>query len=388
MNSGRTVLAQLFDFISKYEFDKTVTKYQGNYKSQAFSCWEQYVVMCFAQLTYRESLRDIEACLQAVSGKLYHCGIRSKVAKSTLAYWNETRDWRIYADFAQVLITEARPLYVIDNEFKLDIEGLVYAFDSTTIHLCLALFPWAKYRKTVGAVKAHTLLDLRGNIPTSIYITDGSIHDLNALDELIIENGAYYIMDRGYIDYERLYRIHKSLAYFVLRVKNNFLFKRLYSAKVDKSKGVKCDQTVMLTGFYVKQDYPEKLRRIKYFDAQTKKTFVFLTNNFSLEAELIAKLYKERWKIELFFKWIKQHLRIKAFYGTTQNAVNTQIWIAVSIYVLVAIVKKKLKLEKSLYNILQILSITLFEKMPIKQAFEDFELNNIKNTNNKQLEMF
>lgn len=388
MNSGRTVFAQLFDFISKYEFDKSVNKYQGNYKSQAFSCWEQYVVMCFAQLTYRESLRDIEACLQAVSGKLYHCGIRSKVAKSTLAYWNETRDWRIYADFTQVLITEARNLYVIDNEFKLDVEGLVYAFDSTTIHLCLGLFPWAKYRKEVGAIKAHTLLDVRGNIPTSIYVTDGSVHDLNALDTLIIENGAYYIMDRAYVDYVRLYRMHRAQGYFVSRVKNNFLFKRLYSAKVDKSSGVKCDQTVMLAGFYAKQNYPEKLRRIKYYDEQTKKTFVFLTNNFALEAILIAKLYKERWKIELFFKWIKQHLRIKAFYGTTQNAVNTQIWIAVSIYLLVAIIKKRLKLEKSLYNILQIFSITLFEKMPIKQALEETELNGTENNSHNQLEMF
>jgi hypothetical protein len=388
MNSGRTVLAQLFDFISKYEFDKIVNNYKGNYKSQSFSCWEQYVVMCFAQLTYRESLRDIEACLQAVSGKLYHCGIRSKVAKSTLAYWNETRDWRIYADFAQVLISEARKLYVSENEFKLDIEGLIYAFDSTTIQLCLALFPWAKYRKTVGAIKAHTLLDLRGNIPTSIYITHGKVHDLKALDILIIENGAYYIMDRGYVDYVSLYRIHKELAYFVTRVKSNFIFKRLRSTKVDKCKGIKCDQTVMLTGFYAKQNYPEKLRRIKYYDAETKKTYVFLTNNFLLEAELIAKLYKERWKIELFFKWIKQHLRIKAFYGTTQNAVNTQIWIAVSIYVLVAIIKKKLKLEKSMYNILQILSITLFEKMPIQQAFEDVELDNIKNITGNQLEIF
>lgn len=388
MNKGRTVLAQLFDFISKYEFDKSVNKYQGNYKSQTFSCWEQYVVMCFAQLTYRESLRDIEACLQVVSGKLYHCGIRSKVAKSTLAYWNETRDWRIYADFAHVLIAEARKLYRLENDFKLDIDGLVYAFDSTTIHLCLALFPWAKYRKTVGAVKVHTLLDLRGNIPTSIFITDGSVHDLNALDELIIENGAYYIMDRGYVDYVRLNRINKALAYFVTRVKTNFLFKRLDSVKVDKSKGVKCDQTIVLAGFYAIQNYPEKLRRIKYFDAQTKKTFIFLTNNFILEAEVIAKLYKERWKIELFFKWIKQHLRIKAFYGTTQNAVHTQIWIAVSVYVLIAIVKKKLKLEKSLYNILQILSVTLFEKIPIQQAFENIDLDKITNSDSNQLEIF
>src|ERR1035437_1389866 len=284
MNTGRTVLAQLFDFISKYAFEKSVNKYQGNYKSQTFSCWEQYVVMGFAQLTYRESLRDIEACLQAVSGKLYHCGIRSKVAKSTLAYWNETRDWRIYSDFAQGLISEARKLYVEDNEFKLDIEGLVYAFDSTTIDLCLTLFPWAKFRKTKAAIKAHTLLDLRGNIPTWIHITDGSVHDVNALDELIIEAGAYYVMDRGYVDYERLYRIHKALAYFVTRAKVNFAFRRLYSTAVDKSTGVRCDQVVVLTGYNAKKDYPEKLRRIKYYDAQTKKTFVFLTNNFAVEA--------------------------------------------------------------------------------------------------------
>lgn len=388
MNTGRTVLAQLFDFISKYEFDKSVNKYKGNYKSQTFSCWEQYVVMSFAQLTYRESLRDIESCLQAVSGKLYHCGIRNKVSKSTLAYWNETRDWRIYSDFAQGLIAEARKHYVEDNEFKLDIEGLVYAFDSTTIDLCLTLFPWAKFRKTKAAVKAHTLLDLRGNIPTWIHITDGSVHDVNALDELIIEAGAYYVMDRGYVDYERLYRIHKALAYFVTRAKVNFAFRRLYSATVDKCTGVLCDQTVMLTGYKAKKDYPEKLRRIKYYDVETKKTFVFLTNNFTVEAILIAKLYKARWEIELFFKWIKQHLRIKAFYGTTQNAVYTQIWIAVSIYLLVAIMKKKLKLEQSLYNILQILSITLFEKMPIEQAFQDIELQNINKATPNQLKMF
>lgn len=388
MNAGRTILAQLFDFISKYEFDKSVNKYRGNYKSQSFSCWEQYVVMSFAQLTYRESLRDIEACLQAMLGKLYHCGIRSKVAKSTLAYWNETRDWRIYADFTQVLISEARRLYATDNEFKLDIEGLVYAFDSTTINLCLALFPWAKFRKTKAAVKAHTLLDLRGNIPAWIHITDGRVHDVNALDELIVEAGAYYVMDRGYVDYKRLFHIHKALAYFVTRAKDNFAFRRLYSASVDKSTGLKCDQTVILTGYYAKKDYTEKLRRIKYYDTETKKTFVFLTNNFNLEAILIAKLYKERWKIELFFKWIKQHLRIKAFYGTTQNAVYTQIWIAVSIYVLVAIVKKKLKLELSLYSILQILSLTLFEKMPIKQVFQGVELQNINESSSNQLKMF
>jgi transposase len=388
MNTGRTVLAQLFDFISKYEFEKCVNKYHGNYKSQTFSCWDQYVVMSFAQLTYRESLRDIEACLQAVSGKLYHCGIRGNVARSTLAYWNETRDWRIYADFAQVLISEARKLYADDNEFKLDIDGLVYAFDSTTIDLCLTLFPWAKFRKTKAAVKAHTLLDLRGNIPTWIHITDGSVHDVNVLDELILEPGAYYVMDRGYIDYERLFHIHSSSAYFVTRAKDNFSFKRQYSAEVDKSTGVQCDQTVVLLGARVKKDYPEKLRRIKYYDEKLKKTFVFLTNQFALEALLIAKLYKSRWEVELFFKWVKQHLRIKAFYGTTRNAVYTQIWIAVSIYLLVAIMKKKLNLENTLYNILQILSITLFEKMPIQQAFQDIELQNTNRGTPNQLKLF
>lgn len=388
MNSGRTILSQLFDFISKYEFDKCVDKYKGNYKSQSFSCWEQYVVMSFAQITYQESLRDIEACLQAVSSKLYHCGIRSKVAKSTLAYWNETRDWRIYADFAQILILEARKLYITDNDFQLEIEGLVYAFDSTTIDLCLTLFPWAKFRKTKAAVKAHTLLDLRGNIPSWIYITDGSVHDVNALDELNIETGAYYVMDRGYVDYGRLYRINQSRAYFVTRAKVNFAFRRLYSREVDKSTGVKCDQIIVLTGYKAKKDYPEKLRRIKYYDTETNKTFVFLTNNLVLEAELIAKLFKKRWKVELFFKWIKQHLRIKAFFGTSKNAVYTQIWIAVSVYLLVAIMKKKLKLDQTLYTILQILSITLFEKIPIQQAFQDVELQNDNDSPSNQLKLF
>lgn len=388
MNTGRTILAQLFDFVSKYEFDKSVNKYNGNYKSQEFSCWEQYVVMCFAQLTYRESLRDIEACLKAVSGKLYHCGIRSKVAKSTLAYWNETRDWRIYAEFAQTLIHEARTLYIDDNDFKLDIDGLVYAFDSTTIDLCLTLFPWAKFRKTKAAVKAHTLLDLRGNIPTWLFITDGNVHDVNALDELNIEVGAYYVMDKGYVDFERLYRMHKALAYFVTRAKDNFAFRRLYSAPVDKTTGVRCDQTILLTGYKSKKNYPDKLRRIKYCDAETKIVYVFLTNNFTLSAIIIAQLYKERWQIELFFKWIKQHLRIKAFYGTSRNAVYTQIWIAVSIYLIVAIVKRKLKLEQTLYTILQILSVTLFEKIPINQLFNDVELQNTIKPKYKQLKMF
>lgn len=388
MNIGRTVFSQLLDLIPKYEFDKAVRKYKGNYKSQTFSCWEQYLTMCFAQLTYRESLRDIESCLQAVSDKLYHCGIRSKVSKSTLAYWNETRDWRIYADFTQILIAQARKLYADDNEFQLEVSGLVYAFDSTTIDLCLTLFPWAKFRKTKAAVKAHTLIDLRGSIPTWIHITDGSVHDVNVLDELFIEPGAYYIMDRGYVDYGRLYLIHTSKGFFVTRAKDNFAFKRIYSAPVDKNAGILCDQTVKLTGYYAKKDYPEKLRRIKYHDAETDNTFAFVTNDFSLDALVIAKLYKERWKVELFFKWIKQHLRIKAFYGTSQNAVYTQIWIAVSIYVLVAVMKKQIKLPHSLYTILQILSITLFEKMPIRQAFQQVDLPNQNDDLHKQLKLF
>jgi len=388
MYLGRTVIAQMFDFISKYEFDKCVLKYKGNYKAQSFSCWEQYVVMTFAQLTYRESLRDIESCLKAISNKLYHCGIQNSVSKSTLAYWNETRDWRIYGDFAQILINEARRIYKEDNDFDLEIDGLAYAFDSTTIDLCLNLFPWAKFRKAKAAIKAHTLLDLRGNIPTWIFITDGSVHDVNALDYLIYEANAYYILDRGYVDYARLFKIHKSLAFFVTRAKDNFACRRIYSSPVNKNEGVQCDQTVLLTGHYAKQDYPDKLRRIKYFDKETNNNLIFLTNNFALDASLIARLYKQRWQVELFFKWLKQHLRIKAFYGTTQNAVFTQIWIAVSVYVLVAIIKRKLKLDQSLYSILQILSITLFEKMPIIRVFQDNSLKDNHQDDPNQLKLF
>lgn len=388
MNSGRTVFAQLMDFIPKYEFDKSVDKYRGNYKAQEFSCWEQFVVMSFAQLTYRESLRDIETCLRAVSGKLYHCGIKSKVARSTLAYWNERRDWRIFAEFAQVLISKARKLYEKENELVLDIDGMVYAFDSTTIDLCLTLFPWAKFRTSKAAVKAHTLLDVRGSIPTWIAITDGSVHDVNLIDELFIEAGAYYIMDRGYIDYQRLYRIEQSKAFFITRAKDNFAAKRVYSAKVDRSTGLRCDQTVALVGYYSIRDYPEKLRRIKYFDDETQSTLVFLTNNFLLEPMMIARLYKERWKIELFFKWVKQHLRVKAFYGTSKNAVHTQIWIGVTVYLLAAIMKQELKVKHSLYTILQILSISLFEKMPIQQAFQLRDLENLNTADPNQLKMF
>jgi hypothetical protein len=367
MNNGKTVFAQVMDFIPYYEFQKCVARYHGNYKVINFTCSDQFRCMAFAQLTYRESLRDIEACLRVQKLKLYHMGIRSKVSRNTLAHANETRGWRIYADFAQVLINIARELYANDD-FGLELKQAVYAFDSTTIDLCLALFPWAKFRKTKAAVKLHTLLDLRGNIPVVISITNGKINDVNALDDLVFEPGAIYIFDRGYVDFDRLYRIHQSLAFFVTRAKSNFVFKRLYSQPVDKATGVRSDQIIMVTGFYTQKDYPEKLRKICYYDAETKKRFVFLTNNFTLPAIMIAQLYKCRWQVELFFKWIKQHLRIKAFYGTSENAVKTQVWIAISVYVLVAIVKKKLKLDRSLYTILQILSVTQFEKTPILQV--------------------
>ena len=388
MNIGKTVLAQIMDFVSKYEFNKCVDKYNGNHKVKTFTCWEQFIVMSFAQLTYRESLRDIEACLQAISDKLYHCGVKSKVVKSTLADANESRDWRIYADFAQKLIIEARGLYKDDNEFNIEIDEIAYALDSTTIDLCLSLFPWAKFRKKKGAVKMHTLLDLRGSIPTFIEITDGKVHDINILDLLLIEPGSVYIMDRAYVDFERLYDMHQAKAYFVTREKHNINFRRLYSRTVDKKKGFKCDQIIVLTGYYTSKKYPDKLRRIKYYDDELGKTLVFLTNNFTYSSEIIAQLYKERWKIELFFKWIKQHLRIKKFYGTSFNAVSTQIWIAVSIYLLVAIIKKRLKLEQELYTILQIFSISLFEKVPLNQLFNNNDYRNIENDNYNQLKLF
>jgi hypothetical protein len=323
--------------------------------------------MAFAQLTYRESLRDIEACLRAVQPKLYHMGIRGRVSRSTLADANENRDWRIYADFAQVLITTARDLYA-NEDFGVDLEATVYALDSSTIDLCLSLFPWARFRRTKAAIKLHTLLNVRGNIPEFIHISDGKLHDVNVLDILISEPGSFYLMDRGYLDYVRLYALHQANAYFVIRTKRNFSFRRLYSHPVDKSTGLQCDQTVVLKGFYAKKDYPEKLRRVRYFDVETKKRLVFLTNNFLLPPLTIAQLYKARWRVELFFKWIKQHLRIKAFYGTSANAVKTQVWIAISVYVLVAILKKRLRLEQSLYTILQILSVTLLEKSHILQV--------------------
>ena len=388
MNTGRTILSQLLDFVSKYEFDKCVDKYNGNYKVKSFTCWEQFIIMAFAQLTNRESLRDIESCLEAISPKLYHSGVKSKVKKSTLSDANEKRDWRIYAEFAQLLIQEARKLYKDNNNFSVEIDEIAYALDSSTIDLCLSLFPWAKFRKRKGAVKMHTQIDLRGSIPTFIEITDGKVHDVNILDLLILEPGAFYIMDRAYLDFERLYHMHQCLTYFVVREKRNFDYRRLYSKQVNKDKGFKCDQIIKLTGFYTSKKYPEKLRRIKYYDELRNKTLVFITNNFIYDAEIIAQLYKERWKVELFFKWIKQHLRIKKFFGTTLNAVYLQIWIAVSTYLLIAIIKKRLNLKQELYTILQILSISIFEKITVNQLFGNEFYNNKTTDDYNQLKLF
>jgi hypothetical protein len=372
MNAGRTIFAQVMDFVPLHEFQRCVNRYDGSYKVQSFSCWDHLLSMAFAQLTYRESLRDIEACLRAQHAKLYHMGLRSKISRSTLSYANNTRTWRIYADFAQVLIATAKELYR-DDEFGIDLTNTVYALDSTTIDLCLSLFPWAHFRSHKAGVKLHTLLNLRGNIPSFLHISKGNVHDVNILDAVIPEPGSVYVMDRAYVDFERLYTLTQVFAYFVTRAKTNLQFKRLYSHAVDKMLGTMCDQTIQLTGFYSAQHYPDKLRRIKHYDADTDRTFVFLTNNFLLPSFTIAQLYKSRWHIELFFKWIKQHLRIKAFYGTSDNAVKTQLWIAVSVYVLVAIVKKRLKIDRSLYTILQILSISLFEKVSLAQALTSIE---------------
>src|SRR6266849_3534967 len=371
MNAGRTVFSQLIEFLPHQEFQKCVARYGGDRYLKNLSCWDHYLAMAFAQLTYRESLRDIEACLRSVSGKLYHMGFRGKVARSTLADANEARNWRIYADFAQVLIAIARPLHARDP-IGVDLEQSLYALDSTTIDLCLSLFPWAKCRRRKAAVKMHTLLDLHGNIPTFIRVTSGNVHDVNLLDEILPEAGAFYVMDRGYIDFQRLFVFTLSSAFFVVRTKSNVLIQRRYSPPVDKSTGVLSDQTVILTSFESASAYPDALRRVSYLDKETQKRLKFLTNNFVLLAFTIAQIYKCRWQVELFFKWIKQHLRIKAFYGTSENAVKTQIWIAVSIYVLVAILKKQLGLDLSLYKILQILSVTVFEKTPILEGFSNF----------------
>jgi len=387
MHAGRIVFSQLLDFLPKKQFDRCIRQYHGNHRIKTFSCFDQYLCMAFAQITYRQSLRDIEACLRAMQPKLYHCGIRGNVSRNTLANANEHRDWRIYADFAQVLIGRARTLYA-NEDFGIQLNREVYALDSTTIDLCLSLFPWAKFRKHKAAVKVHTLMDLRGSIPTFIRITDGKVHDVNILDDLILEPGAIYVMDRGYIDFARLYTFTQNLSTFVTRAKSNFDYRRLYYRKVDKTTGLRCDQTIMLNGFYVSQDYPAVLRRIGYFDIETNKKFIFLTNNFTLAALTIAELYKYRWRIEIFFKWIKQYLRIKTFFGTSTNAVKTQIWIAISVYVLIAIVKKELKIELSLGEILQVLSIVLFEKVPITQVLTKHLLQNGNGQFHNQLLLF
>ena len=367
MHTGRIVFAQVLDFLPIRKLYQCVHRYRGQYRVRRFSCLDQFLCMAFAQLTYRESLRDIETCLRALQPKLYHAGIRAKISRSTLADANERRDWRIYADFAQVLIARARHLYAGDD-FGVDLAHTANVFDATTIDLCLTLFPWARFRQRKAAVKLHTLLDLRGSIPSFIHITEGKTHDVTALDELLVEPGAFYVMDRGYIDFGRLYAIAQSGAFFVVRAKRNLAYARRGSRPVDKTTGLRSDQTIVLTGPKTSQEYPAPLRRISYVDAETGKRFVFLTNNFTLPALTIAQLYKCRWQVELFFKWIKQYLRIKAFYGTSANAVKTQIWIAISIYVLVAILKKELTLDRSLGEILQILSVTLFEREEIYQV--------------------
>ena len=387
MYTGRLIFSQVMDYLPKHIFRQCVNRYHGNRKIKNFTCLDQFLCMAFAQLTYRESLRDIEVCLRAQHNKLYHMGIRSGIARNTLANANKTRDWRIYADLAQSLITTARGLY-INEDLGLELDNTVYALDASTIDLCLSVFPWATFRRTKAAVKLHTLLDLRGNIPTFIHITEGKVHDVNVLDILIPEPGAFYIMDRGYVDFKRLYTMHNTGAFFLIRAKSNTLYKRRYSHKADTSGGVICDQAIVLTGLKTSVDYPQTLRRVKYHDTATGKTFNFLTNNFTISAQIVADLYKQRWQVELFFKWIKQHLRIKSFYGTSENAVKSQIWIAVSVYVLIAIIKKRLGIKENLYTILQVLSITVFEKTPLVQAVTGSDYKNKKPSDAIQLKLF
>jgi len=387
MNQGKSIFSQIMDFLPKHKFRQCVNRYGGNYRVRSFTCFDQFMCMAFAQLTYRESLRDIECCLRSMREKLYHMGIRGKISRSTIADANENRDWRIYCDFAQILIHQARQLYANDD-FGLQLNETVYALDATIIDLCLSLFPWARYRKSTGAIKLHTLLDLKGNIPSFIAITKGKVHEVNILDELIPEAGAIYIMDRGYFDFERLYIFHQCCSFFVVRAKASASLQRLYSMPVDKSCGLRCDQIVLPAAFYARKNYPEKLRRVVFVDEDKEIRLNLLTNQLTLPALTIAELYRCRWQVELFFKWIKQHLRIKAFYGTSENAVKTQIWIAISMYVLVAIIKKQLKLDLSLYTILQIFSITLFEKMPILQALTETDYKNKITSGHIQLNLF
>jgi transposase len=384
MNVGQTVFSQVMTFFPDYHFRQFVRRYRGNHRVRSFFCLDQFLCMAFAQLTFRDSLRDIETCLRTLQPKLYHAGIRGTVSRTTLADANEHRDWRIYADLAQVLITKARRLYAKDD-FGVALKKTVYAFDSTTIDLCLTLFPWARFRRHKAAVKLHTLIDLRGSIPCFIRITDGKVHDVNTLDDLILEPGAFYLIDRGYIDFKRLYRITQSGAFFVTRAKRNLASRVLESRPINKTTGLRSDQSILLTGFNVSRDYPDTLRRISYVDPVTHKRLIFLTNNFDLAASTIPKLYKCRWQVELFFKWIKQYLRIKTFYGTSENAVKTQIWIAISVYVMIAILKKELHIDQSLGEILQILSITLFEKIELSRLFSEFQDANQPNESQKQL---
>jgi hypothetical protein len=386
MYTGKTLFAQIMDFLPWSTFSRIVDRYGGDLRVRTLRCAEQFRIMSFAQLTYRESLRDIEACLSAQATKLYHMGLRGPVSRSTLADANESRDWRIYADFAQRLIAQARKLYAGES-FGVDISNTAYALDATTIDLCLSMFPWAPFRTAKAAVKVHTLMDLRGSIPSFIHISDGKLHDVNVLDLLIPEAGAFYVMDRAYLDFERLYVLHQANSFFVTRAKSNLDARRLYSASADRTRGVICDQTIALNGFYSRRHYPAHLRRIRFTDEESGKTLLFLTNHHTLPALTICALYKSRWQIELFFKWIKQHLRIKRFYGVSENAVKSQIWIAVSVYVLIAIIKKKLNLDVSLYTLLQILSVTIFEKMPLQQTFQENEtaLNTMENRNQLNL---
>jgi len=387
MNTDRIIFSQIMDFISKHQFNQCVRRYHGNYRLRKFSCFDQFLCMAFAQLLFKESLRDIEICLRAMKPKLYHAGFRGHIARSTLADANENRPWQIYADFAQILIAKARTLYN-DDSFGVDLKNTTYALDSTTIDLCLTLFPWAQFRKHKSAVKVHTLMDLKGSIPCFIHITGGSVHDVNFLDELLVEPGAFYIMDRGYIDFARLFIFTQSMAFFVTRAKTNLDYTRISYRTVDKSTGLRSDQAIMLRGQQTSKDNPVPLRRISYYDKDTNKRLVFLTNNFTLDAIIIAKLYKCRWQIELFFKWIKQNLHIKAFFGTSKNAVKTQIWIAVSVYVLIAIIKKELQLPKSLAEILQILSVSIFEQVPLQQVLTEIPMKNENFQNYKQLSLF
>ena len=387
MNIGKTLFAQLMDFLPWLTFNRYVTRYGGDKGVRTMSCAEQFRVMAFAQLTYRESLRDIEVSLSVQSSKLYHMGFREPIRRSTLADANESRDWRIYAEFATRLIVQARKLYA-SEDLGLELSNTVYALDSTTIDLCLSVFPWAHFRTTKAAVKMHTLLDLRGSIPSFIHVSDGKLHDVHALDLLTLEAGAIYVMDRGYVDFSRLHALHSAGAFFVTRAKSNLKAHRVYSARTDRSTGIISDQTIALDGFYTRRDYPAHLRRVRFNDPETRKSLVFLTNQIRLPAATICALYKSRWQVELFFKWIKQHLRIKQFFGTSENAVKTQIWIAVSVYVLVAIVRKKLNLNVSLYTLLQVLSLTLFEKMPLQQAFPDGEYSSENPGLSNQLNLF